>query len=295
MRKLDMRATLLASIAILFLAATSAFAAEICGNGTDDDGDGLADEGCYPALTTGVCESPLSCTDTGMVSPILGSSRYQLPADISPRVPYGPGIGLRRFYTSQYAPTAGSPVWKTPLGDRWQHTYMTWLAKTGSGATAKLALHTNRGQDVLAPWSSSPGDGWDYFAPQRGFHVKYFRQRQASPNEYQLRTLTGETMVYNSAGQLTEIWETPDAGSSKVLVAYDGSGQVSTVTDASGKRRLLFNYVSNKLTTVNFQTFSGSAWTTQHTTSYGFTGTLLTTVTIGGQLAQTNSYTSNYL
>jgi hypothetical protein len=84
--------------------------AEICGNAIDDDGNGMVDEGCYPTLTTSVCESPLSCGDTGTVSWSTGSLHYDLPADIAPRVPWGPGIGFRRFYTSMYTPpTAGVP------------------------------------------------------------------------------------------------------------------------------------------------------------------------------------------
>jgi hypothetical protein len=74
--------------------ATHAWATtEICGNDIDDDGNGLTDEGCYPTMTTGVCESPLSCGDTGMVSWSTGSLHYDLPPDIAPAVPYGPGIG----------------------------------------------------------------------------------------------------------------------------------------------------------------------------------------------------------
>jgi len=439
----------------------SARAAEICGNGQDDDGDGLLDEGCYSTLTTGVCESPLSCNETGMVSPLLGALRYQLPADVAPKVPYGLGIGLRRFYGSQLAPglttppsfqaaqtaasgaaaispawpahvandvallivetaggqpatlsnaqgftsltgspqgdnvnisgtvltvwwkratgstelaptvadsgdhqiaqiltfrnvattgnpwditaggatsgtgstavtipgatttgpnelivaivatsddttaaswantdltsvtersdvntTAGNdggfavatdvkltagpygattattatsvrqarmsialrpvdnaPAWKKPLGERWGHTYTTWIDKTGTGSSAVLGLHTSQGADVRAPWSSTVS-GWDRFTPQTGFHVQYIQQRQTAPNEYQIKLLTGETLVYNSSGRLTELWDTL-ATPNKVLVAYDGSSQVSTVTDASTNRRLLFSYTSN--------------------------------------------------
>ncbi len=203
-----------------------------------------------------------------MVSPLTGSSRFQLPADIAPKVPFGSGIGLRRFYTSQYAPTAGAPVWRKPLGERWQHTYMTWILKTGTAPSSHLVLHTNRGQDVRASYASSSG-GWDYYTPQPGHPVKHLAQRQAAPNEFQLRTLTGEILVYNSAGRLTEIWDQPDpATANKVLVAYDANGQVSTVTDASGKRRLLFAYASGRISTVRFQLFTTS-WVTQHTTSYG--------------------------
>lgn len=87
-----------ALVAVCFLAvstliSTRAYAtAEICGNDIDDDGNGLTDEGCYPTQTTGVCESPLSCGDTGMVSWSTGSVHYDVPPDINPQVPFGPGI-----------------------------------------------------------------------------------------------------------------------------------------------------------------------------------------------------------
>src|SRR5207247_4995763 len=109
---------ILGGVTTLTFAARSASATEICGNSIDDDGNGLVDETCYPTLTTGVCESPLSCSDTGMVSWTTGSLHYDLPPDIAPAVPYGPGIGLRRFYTSMYSPTGANPttVNHTPLG-----------------------------------------------------------------------------------------------------------------------------------------------------------------------------------
>jgi hypothetical protein len=485
-------------------APVTARAAEICGNGIDDDSNGRADEGCHAMQ----CESPLSCADTGMVSPLRGSLRYQLPPDVAPKVPFGPGIGLRRFYASHYQPgppapafqaagtkaegttsatpswpahqagdvallivettgnqlpslssaqgfvavagspqstgasngttlavywkraasaseaaptvsssnhvlaqiitfrdvaptgnpwdvtagdalgsqsssfsipgatttapnalvvgvlatsdvatasgwtnagltdltarasvttttgnggglhvatgikaTAGAigattgsldaanrqarmsialraagapaPAWMQPLGDRWHHTYMAWLTKTGTAPSSTIVLH-HQGRDVLAAYASSSG-GWDTYTPQDGFRVKTLRQRQASPNEFQLVTLTGETFVYNSAGRLTEIWDgLGGTYTHKVVVAYDGAGQVSTVTDASDKRRLLFGYTGGVLTSVQFQILGGS-WTTYHTTSYGYAGGALSTVTIGGALAQTNSYAGGYL
>ena len=110
-------------------------------------------------LNTGQCESPLSCAETGMVSPLKGSLRYQLPPDVSPKVPFGPGIGFRRYYTSQYEPGGGAPVWKKPLGDRWHHTYMAWLAKTGTAPSSAIVLH-HQGQDVRATYASTSG-GWE--------------------------------------------------------------------------------------------------------------------------------------
>ena len=506
-----MRLLQVLTIANLLLATRVSDAAEVCGNAVDDDGDDLADEGCYSALTTGVCESPLSCSDTGMVSPGTGSLHYALPPDVSPGVPYGPGIGLRRFYLSQqsvgataapvfqalgvkadgagavtpawpthqsgdvallivetagnepatlsdaqgfvgvsgspqgdnvdiggtvltvwwkratsssepaptvadsgnhtyakiltfrgaistgnpwdvtagnatagtgttsfsipggvttsantlvvaiiassdlrnasawtnadlvglteradeastvgnngsvavatgikvtagtYAATTGiltdssrqarmsialkaadnAPVWRRPLGERWQHTYMTWLDKYTAPTPDQVVVHTSYGQDILFKYASTAG-GWDTYTPQPGHHFHYLRQRTTSPNEYELRMLTGETLVYSSAGRLTEIRDSL-ATPNKVLIANDGNGQVSTVTDASGKRRLLFSYTSNQLSSVAFQIFISSVWTTQHTTSYAYTSGLQTTVTIGGDAAQTNVYSSGLL
>lgn len=463
-----------ATVAVL-LAPRTSDAAEVCGNAVDDDGDDLADEGCYSALTTGICESPLSCSDTGMVSPSTGSLHYALPPDVSPGVPYGPGIGLRRFYLSQqsvgataapvfqaagvkadgsgavspawpthqsgdvallivetaggepatlsnaqgfasvtgsprgdnvdlggtvltvwwkrattssepaptvadsgnhtfakiitfrgviatgnpwdatagsetegsgsttfsipgsatstanalvvaivsssdlrnasgwtnadlvglteradeastvgnngsvaiatgikvtagtYGATTGTltdssrqarfsialkaadnaPAWRKPLGERWQHTYMTWLDKYTAPTPDQVVVHTSLGQDILFKYAST-ASGWDTYTPQAGHHFHYLRQRTTSPNEYELRMLTGETLVYSSAGRLTEIRDSL-ATPNKVLVANDGNGQVSTVTDASGKRRLLFSYSGNLLSSVSFQIYMSIA------------------------------------
>ena len=277
------------------LIATPAWAtAEICGNGIDDDGNGLTDEGCYPTLSTNVCESPLSCGDTGMVSWSTGSLHYDLPPDISPAVPFGPGIGFRRFYTSMYSPGANpTSVHKTPLGPNWQHTYLTWTYLTGTGTGQKIVLHTSQGRDVLYTYSSNSG-GWDYFTPQAGEHVMSLKHNTASPNQFQVQLLTGETLVYNSSGQISEIWDTLPTPN-KVLITWDSTtnGNVSTVTDANGRRRLLFGYTSGLMTSMQFQTLASGSWTTQHTTSYVKNGTGgLASVTIGGQLAQQYTYSA---
>lgn len=56
--------------ALVLVLAAPTDAAEVCGDGLDNDGNGMTDEGCYPAQQTGVCESPLSCLDTGWVVPL---------------------------------------------------------------------------------------------------------------------------------------------------------------------------------------------------------------------------------
>lgn len=145
-------------------------AAEICGNAIDDDGNNLTDEGCYPALRTGVCESSLSCTDSGWVSWATGSLHYDLPPDVAPESPYGPEIGFRRFYTSMYAPPATpTSVNRTPLGARWQHNYMSWVDPTTD--PAEFVIHTSQGEDVLVRDAGSGGDpdpNWVYYNARAG-------------------------------------------------------------------------------------------------------------------------------
>jgi len=58
---------------------------------------------------------------------------------------------------------------------------------------------------------------------------------------------------------------------------------------------LWFGYTRGQLTTVQFQVQVASVFTTYHTTTYGYTTGALTSVTLGGQLAQTNVYTAGYL
>lgn len=151
-------------VALLTLATRVASATEICGNGLDDDANGLVDEGCFN-FNSGQCESPLSCAETGDVSPKLGNLRYQLSADVSPNVPFGPGIGARRFYLSRYQPAGGAPAYRTPFGPRWGFTYATWIDTVAGGGTPKVVLHTTRGQDVLLTRTSFDAT-WEYFSPQ---------------------------------------------------------------------------------------------------------------------------------
>ncbi|HUP08361.1 MAG TPA: hypothetical protein VMU47_14480 [Caldimonas sp.] len=143
------RKSLLAIVLVAGISSRAGATSEICGNDIDDDGNGMTDEGCYPTLTTGVCESPLSCGDTGMVGWTTGSLHYSLPPDIAPAVPYGPGIGMRRFYTSMSTPgTNPASVNKTPLGPHWQHTYLTYLDRyLGGDSVYRVVLHTSEGRD----------------------------------------------------------------------------------------------------------------------------------------------------
>jgi len=96
--------------ALLALTPAAARADEICGdlvNNGDPSTTSLVDEGCYPAAVTGVCESPISCGSTGAVAPKTGQLVYNEPADIAPRVPFGPPLALSRNYMSLAADQSG--------------------------------------------------------------------------------------------------------------------------------------------------------------------------------------------
>lgn len=104
-----MKRLLLASLFVLVPGVAFAQSAEVCGNTMDDNGNGLTDEGCYNQISN-QCESPLSCSETGSVSPKKGNLLYSLPPDISPKVPWGPSVGFKRTFVSQYEPGVGAPA-----------------------------------------------------------------------------------------------------------------------------------------------------------------------------------------
>lgn len=287
-----------AVIMVLLTASRAHATAEICGNSIDDDGNGLTDEGCYPSLTTGVCESPLSCGDTGLVSWSTGSLHYDLPPDVNPRVPYGPGIGFRRFYTSMYSPSGANPtsVNHTPLGPNWQHTYMTWLYAFNDGTTNRIVLHTSQGRDVYYTDAGACGS-YECYTPQAGDHVLSLKY-DATNAVYYLQLLTGETLKYNSVGQIIEIWDTVAPSPNKVMITWTSTtnGNVSTVTDASGERRLLFLYTNNLLTSVQFQLSDPLVgWSTQNTTNFDYANGVTRDATSNWFVPQTSTEWTNLL
>jgi RHS repeat-associated protein len=277
---------------LVMVAALSARAhatVEICGNGVDDDLNGLTDENCYSPMVTGVCESPLSCGDTGMVSWSTGSLHYDLPPDIAPQVPYGPGIGLRRFATPSYLPAGAAPssVNHQPMGPGWQHTYMTWLYRhVDNDGHTRITLHTSQGRDVLYTMGTANGCIEPY-TPQAGDHVMSL-QNDTCKQVTTVQLLTGETLLYNGFGQLYQIQDTlPTPNVVAITWTGTSNGSVSTVTDASLTRRLNFVYTNNLLTSVQYQfctancTTQTPTWLTQHTTTYDYSNYVTRDATSG--------------
>jgi hypothetical protein len=280
--------TLILSLVLVGLAAAEAAAqaAEICGNGADDDADGFADESCYPGLTNPLVDSPLSTNDTGIISPSTGSLYYTLPPDVAPRVPLGPGLRFQRAYASKIDPGASPPAWKKPLGDRWVHNFMGWITDYGT----TLVIRLPSGQDITAVFVGSCN-----YQTRGGQKTKSLVH--CSGGGYTLTMLDGSSLYYAPqffSGGVPMLQQIKDAGSAfnnSVNISYNGSNQVESVSDGLGNRSLVFAYTGNLLTSIQYQVWG----TTYHTTSYAYTGSNLTSVTIGGQPAQTNVYTSNYL
>src|ERR1051326_9006415 len=188
-------------IALFMLASVAGTAwaqtAEICGNDVDDDGNGMTDENCAPTLTTGVCENPLSCGETGMVSWKTGALHYDLPPDISPRVPLGPSISFSRFYASMMSPGSNPvSVNKAPLGAHWGHTYLSYLDWYPVGSINRIVLHTTRGQDVFftdTGTSTVIGSSTYYwYSPQAGYHVN----KTSTGSPFMARVVTGSVITY---------------------------------------------------------------------------------------------------
>ena len=291
-------------VAVLVLGATlfassSAVAAEICGNGIDDaPANNYVDEGCFSNWIMGQCPSALSCSVGGDTAPVTGAFVYQLPPDIKPTVPFGPSqFEFRRTYMSKYAPPATN--YRTSMGPRWGHNWQSWLDRSGSPPSSTVVVHLPTGQEVKFSYLNTSG-GFDYYTPQAGYHVKWLRQATTSPFHWELRTLTGEKLIYNwssPVGKLIEVHDTL-ATANKIVIAYftsgGNNGQIDTVTDASGKKRFKFSYSSGRVSSVSYQTVSGGTGTTRATLSFTYTSTNPTTVSLGGTI-QTNTYTSNYL
>jgi len=243
--------SLTAALGVFLVATPQAFATpEVCGDGLDNDSDGYADNGCYPQGVTGICESPLSCRETGAVAPLTGQLVYREPADLAPRVPYGPSITLQRSFMSQYDPGYNDPAdtdYKAPLGYGWHHNFMSWVSDQNV-ASDEAMLHSVTGQEILFTRISTTSP-YDTYEAQAGAHFDYLRRHQ-STDQWELRTLTGQVYSYDdsSPGALTTI---ADSVGNEVTIDYHGGSncyvnQVKRVTDASGHKFLEFSYDTGK-------------------------------------------------
>ena len=281
----------------LIALARDASAAETCGDGLDNDTDGLADEGCWPAAVTGVCENPLSCGLTGSIAPKLGAVVYAMAADLAPRVAYGPELTFQRTYMSHYEPGTSAPAYRKPFSKIWHHNWMSWLDKNTSPDPDQVIVHLPSGQDVLFEFDTTSG-GFDYYTPQIGAHYDYLRQATSSPYQWELRTLQGWVYVYDWSSPTGKLIEVHDslATPNVVTLSYDGSGRLQYVTDAQGARRLEFAYnASSYLVNVYYKTISGGTATTRAYWQYVYNNNLMTAAESQGGTTQKYTYSGGHL
>ncbi len=290
-----MRRLILACV-LVAAASRPAHAAEVCGDTVDNDADLMADEGCNPALITGVDENPLGGSVTGTVAPKTGNLVYRLPPDIDVAVPFGPRLTLERTYASLFDAGGAPPGYRKTLGPRWSHNYMSWIDKNTTPNPDQAIVHTVDGNDVLFQFDTTSG-GYDYYLAQEGYHVDYLRQSTTSPYGWELRTQTGMVFVYDwssPTGKLVAIKDSL-ATPNQLTVTYNASGYVDKVVDASGKKQLVFVYAGASLTGVNYQTVDAGTATTRVDVVYAYTSGNPTSVTILSTTRQSMTYASGYL
>jgi RHS repeat-associated protein len=236
----------LAFTAALLVASPVARAQEVCGNLVNDADPStthLADEGCFSAGVTGVCESPISCGSTGAVAPKTGQLVYNEPADIAPHVPYGPPLSLARNYASLAADQAG---YLASLGKGWKHSFMGALDPV-TAETDEVIVRLVTGQEVLLTFDDEdPTSTYDLYTPQPGYHIDTLRRHQTL-DVWELITLEGWTYEYDdsSCGGLRMLTRIEDPFGQALALTYDGSCYLTEVTDASGYRDLRFTYDGN--------------------------------------------------
>jgi RHS repeat-associated protein len=284
------------------LAARAARAAETCGDQVDNDGDNLADEGCNPTGTTGVCESPLACSRAGSIAPISGQLVLPVEPDVAPHVAYGPGIPFVRTYLSLYDPGyanlgAGAATdYKAPLGYRWHHNYMSWLKLDTAPNPDEAFVHLVTGQDVQFTYASTDGT-YNFFTPQPGYHFDYLRQK-ISTGIWELRTLTGQVYEYNWSSPTGKLVKIKDSVGNFVELTYNADGQIEWVKDASTRKKLKLRYQSTGsklLQYVDYYTNDGSTDTLRLTVEFAYSSGNQTTVYLDGTIVRLNSYVSDYL
>jgi YD repeat-containing protein len=239
-------------------------ATEVCGDGQDNNNNSLADEGCQPHRVSGQTEAPLPSQVTGVVSPKSGQLIWTEPPDLSPSAPYGPPLIFQRTYLSHYDPgynAPGATNYRAPMGYGWHHGYMGWVDAYPSQSPAEAVVHLVTGQDVLFTYASNDGT-YDYYTAQPGHHFIHLRQN-TSTDDWELKTLDG--WIYEYAEQVTgtdtsKLTAIQDSLGNALTIAYDGtSGQIDTVTDASGVMELSFSYGTTGARTLTGIAFSSAS------------------------------------
>jgi hypothetical protein len=163
---------------------------ELCENAADDDGDGIADEGCVGPNT---CTSPGGCQARNSTSPSRGTAYLPEPADWSiPGV--GPLLAFRRVYQSGwYRPYTSPASNTTALGHGWSHNFMARIVETAGSPQPAVILTGMDGREIGFNTTSNTdcGAGNTQYKATKGHYVKWLC-RYASPVSWELRELGGQ-------------------------------------------------------------------------------------------------------
>jgi RHS repeat-associated protein len=163
-----------------------------------------------------------------------------------------PGTGIPFIFTRSYT-SADATVGR--LGRGWTDSLSASLVVQGNG---DVLVHAEDGQQV---YFTKQGDG--SFVGAAGALATL----SAVGVNYQLVRNDQVVYTFDAQGRLTALKDRDNQG---LTLAYNGSGQLSTVTDAAG-RQVTFTFTGNVLTQL--------ALPEGRTVSYGYTGGLLTSVT----------------
>jgi hypothetical protein len=207
---------------------------DICGNGIDDDGDGLLDECCNPERYLHVREAPLARRDVGIAAPITGQQAWTEPADFDIDVAYGPDLQFVRSYDSLVNQTGAL---KAPMNQGWRHNYMSWLefnpsliinARLPSGAEVRFFFDA---------FTAS-------YIPQTGHRVGRIT---VVNDEWTLPMHDGSKYIYRGAGGNTKyLYQIVDPRGYALTMTHT-SGRLTKVTAATGAKELRFSYSGSPL------------------------------------------------
>lgn len=177
-----------------------------------------------PAVT-----GPSPCTSGDPVNCATGNLvETQQDLRVSGRGRY---LNLIRTFNGLAAPSASSPG---AIGYGWTHSYASFLSIDGSG---NATVHLGNGATV--PFSKS---GSTFSAPS--FVIATLKQN--SDGSYTFTLPNQQADIFSSSGRL--ITQT-DRNGYKTSLAYNGSGNLTSVTDPAG-RTLSFSYANGLITSV---------------------------------------------
>jgi RHS repeat-associated protein len=223
-------------LALLVRDPAPAVADEVCGNGLDDEPDGLIDEGCNPEGYLGVRESPLPRGAVGVVAPVSGQEVWSEPADFQIDVPYGPDLTFTRSYNSQVN-EAGLTF--APMGPGWRHNYMSWLQLDEFGIGNYVRARLPSGDEVRFTFLNKVA-GISTYTPQAGHRIGNLAHDDATLL-WTLSLHDGSKYIYSGSGTLFYLTSIEDARGYALTLSYT-SGRLTTVSAATGAKELRFTY-----------------------------------------------------